>query len=245
MDKEIINKRVDILVFGAHPDDIELACSGTILKHLELGYNIGLIDLTQGELGTRGNKEIRKLETKKANSLMNISFRLNLEMKDGFFNITEKNKIKVISYLRYLQPKIVIANSKNDRHPDHGRAADLVKTCCFLSGLSKIKTTFKGQVQDVWRPSSLYYYTQYNQEIPDFVVDISNYIKQKMEIVKCYSSQFYNPKSNEPETIISKKNFLDSIMYRAADLGRIINVDYAEGFIAERYICVDNLLDLR
>lgn len=245
MDKEIINTKVDILVFGAHPDDIELACSGTILKHLELGYKIGLIDLTQGELGTRGNKEIRQLETKKSNSLMNISFRLNLDMKDGFFNINEKNKIKVISYLRHFQPKIVLANSKNDRHPDHGRAADLVKTCCFLSGLSKIETIFEDKKQEVWRPKSLYYYTQFNQEIPDFVVDVSKYIEQKMKIIKCYSSQFYNPKSTEPETIISKKNFLDSIKYRSADLGRIINVDYAEGFIAERYICIDNLLNLK
>jgi len=245
LDKEKINTKVDILIFGAHPDDIELACSGTILKHLALGYKIGLIDLTQGELGTRGNKEIRQLETKKANLLMNISLRLNLDMKDGFFDINEKNKIKVISYLRHFQPKIVIANSKNDRHPDHGRASDLIKTCCFLSGLSKIETIFSGKKQDLWRPNSLFYYTQFNQEIPDFVVDISNYIKQKMEIVRCYSSQFYNPESNENETIISKKNFLDSIIYRAADLGRIINVDYAEGFLAERYICVENLLDLK
>jgi len=245
LDKEKINKKVDILVFGAHPDDIELACSGTILKHLELGYKIGLIDLTQGELGTRGNKAIRQLESEKANSLMNISFRFNLDMKDGFFEIDEKNKIKVITYIRQFQPKIVIVNAQNDRHPDHGRAAELVKTCCFLSGLSKIKTNFKAKKQDVWRPNSLYYYTQFNQEIPDFVIDISNYIEKKMEIIKCYSSQFYNPKSSEPETIISKKNFLDSIIYRSADLGRIINVEYAEGFIAERYICVDNLLDLK
>ena len=245
MDKEKINTKVDILVFGAHPDDIELACSGTILKHLELGYKIGLIDLTQGELGTRGNKKIRQLETKKANSLMNISFRLNLDMKDGFFDINEQNKIKVISYLRHLQPKIVIANSKNDRHPDHGRASDLVKTCCFLSGLSKIETNFKGKNQDIWRPNSLYYYIQFNQEVPDFVIDISNYIEQKKEIIKCYSSQFFNLKSKEPETIISKKSFLDSITYRAADLGRIINVDYAEGFKSERYLCVDNLFDLK
>ena len=176
---------------------------------------------------------------------MDISFRLNLDMKDGFFDINEKNKIKVISYLRHFQPKIVLANSKNDRHPDHGRAASLVKTCCFLSGLPKIETIFKDKKQEVWRPESLYYYTQFNQEIPDFVVDVSKYMEQKMEIIKCYSSQFYNPKSNEPETIISKRNFLDSIMYRAADLGRIINVDYAEGFVAERYICIDNLLDLK
>ena len=245
MDKEKLNQKVDILVFGAHPDDIELGCSGTILKHLELGYKIGLIDLTQGELGTRGNKQIRQAESKKATSLMNISFRLNLDMKDGLFSIDEKNKMKIITKLRQFQPKIVIANAKNDRHPDHGRAADLVKTCCFLSGLSKIKTTLNGKKQDIWRPINLYYYTQFYQEIPDFVIDISNYIEKKMEIIKCYSSQFYNPESNEPETTISKKSFLDSITYRSADLGRIINVEYAEGFIAERYICVDNLLNLK
>tara|TARA_S200000501_G_scaffold304523_1_gene292605 strand:- start:72 stop:809 length:738 start_codon:yes stop_codon:yes gene_type:complete len=245
LDKEKINTKVDILIFGAHPDDIELACSGTILKHLELGYKIGLIDLTHGELGTRGSKELRQLETQKANSLMNISFRINLDMKDGFFEINESNKIKIISYLRYFQPRIVIANAKNDRHPDHGRASDLVKTCCFLSGLPKVETIYNREKQNVWRPSSLYYYTQFNQEIPDFVVDISNYIDKKVKIIKSYSSQFYNPKSREPETIISKKSFLDSIIYRSADLGRIINVEYAEGFKSERYICVNDLLDLK
>ena len=245
MDKEKINTKIDILVFGAHPDDIELSCSGTILKHIELGYKIGLIDLTQGELGTRGSKDIRQRETEKANSLMNISFRLNLNMKDGFFEINDRNKLKIISYIRHFQPKIVIANSKNDRHPDHGRAAELIKTCCFLSGLIKVKTNYNNLNQNIWRPNSLYYYTQFNQEIPDFVVDVSSYMEKKMKIIECYSSQFFNPKSKEPETIISKKSFLDSIIYRASDLGRIINVKYAEGFKSERLLSVDNLFNLK
>ena len=243
MDQQVEN--LDILVFGAHPDDIELGCAGTIMSHLDLGYRVGVIDLTRGELGTRGSAELRDKESEKASLLMGIKVRLNLGLKDGFFNNDEHTQLEIIKYIRKFKPKIVIANAKEDRHPDHGKASNLIKTCCFLSGLTKVQTKFKKINQDPWRPNNLFYYTQFNNVEPDFVVDISNYMNKKLDVVKCYSSQFYSPKSNEPETIISKKGFLDSVVYRSSDLGRIIGVDYAEGFISERYIYVDNLFNLK
>ena len=243
MDQQVEN--LDILVFGAHPDDIELGCAGTIMSHLDLGYRVGVIDLTRGELGTRGSAELRDKESKKASLLMGIKVRLNLGLKDGFFNNDEHTQLEIIKYIRKFKPKIVIANAKEDRHPDHGKASNLIKTCCFLSGLTKVQTKFKKINQEPWRPNNLFYYTQFNNVEPDFVVDISNYMNKKLDVVKCYSSQFYSPKSNEPETIISKKGFLDSVVYRSSDLGRIIGVDYAEGFLSERYIYVDNLFNLK
>ena len=243
MDKQIEN--LDILVFGAHPDDVELGCSGTIMSHLDLGYSIGIIDLTRGELGTRGSAELRDKESENASSLMGINFRLNLGLKDGFFNNDENTQLKIISQIRRLKPKIVIANAKEDRHPDHGKASNLIKTCCFLSGLPKVETKFNKIKQVPWRPNNLFYYTQFNNVEPDFLVDISNYMNKKLDVVKCYSSQFYSPKSTEPETIISKKGFLDSVVYRSSDLGRIIGVDYAEGFVSERYIYVDDLFNIK
>ena len=243
MDQQVEN--LDILVFGAHPDDIELGCAGTIMSHLDLGYRVGVIDLTRGELGTRGSAELRDKESEKASLLMGIKVRLNLGLKDGFFNNDEHTQLEIIKYIRKFKPKIVIANAKEDRHPDHGKASNLIKTCCFLSGLTKVQTKFKKINQEPWRPNNLFYYTQFNNVEPDFVVDISNYMNKKLDVVKCYSSQFYSPKSNEPETIISKKGFLDSVVYRSSDLGRIIGVDYAEGFISERYIYVDNLFNLK
>ncbi len=243
MDQQVEN--LDILVFGAHPDDIELGCAGTIMSHLDLGYRVGVIDLTRGELGTRGSAELRDKESEKASLLMGIKVRLNLGLKDGFFNNDEHTQLEIIKYIRKFKPKIVIANAKEDRHPDHGKASNLIKTCCFLSGLSKVQTKFKKINQEPWKPNNLFYYTQFNNVEPDFVVDISNYMNKKLDVVKCYSSQFYSPKSNEPETIISKKGFLDSVVYRSSDLGRIIGVDYAEGFISERYIYVDNLFNLK
>ena len=243
MDQQVEN--LDILVFGAHPDDIELGCAGTIMSHLDLGYRVGVIDLTRGELGTRGSAELRDKESEKASLLMGIKVRLNLGLKDGFFNNDEHTQLEIIKYIRKFKPKIVIANAKEDRHPDHGKASNLIKTCCFLSGLTKVQTKFKKINQEPWKPNNLFYYTQFNNVEPDFVVDISNYMNKKLDVVKCYSSQFYSSKSNEPETIISKKGFLDSVVYRSSDLGRIIGVDYAEGFISERYIYVDNLFNLK
>jgi len=243
LDKEV--KDLDILVFGAHPDDVELGCAGTIMLHLDLGFRVGIIDLTRGELGTRGSAEIRDKESEKASSLMGISYRLNLHLKDGFFNNNESTQLEIIKYIRRLKPKVVIANATEDRHPDHGRASNLIKTCCFLSGLSKIETKFENKKQTPWRPKNIYYYSQFNQVRPDFLIDISSYMQKKIDIVKCYSSQFYAPKSKEPETVISKKGFLDSVVYRSSDLGRIIGVEYAEGFVSERYFSVENLFKLK
>ncbi len=235
---------IDILAFGAHPDDVELSCSGTILRQIMLGCKVGIIDLTRGELGTRGTASIRDNESALASKKMGISIRENLLFEDGFFENNESNKLEVIKRIRYYQPSIVLCNAPEDRHPDHGRAASLIYDACFLSGLAKIKTTFNNIKQSPFRPNVIYNYIQYNDSKPDFVVDISPFMKQKMEIIKCYSSQFHNPKSILPETVISKESFLKLISSRAADLGRFISVDYAEGFLINRYIGVNDLFHL-
>lgn len=235
---------VDILVFGAHPDDIELGCSGTILLQISLGYSVGVIDLTRGELGTRGSADIRDKESELASKKMGISFRDNLGFQDGFFENNQQNKLEVIKKIRLYKPSIVICNTTQDRHPDHGRAASLIYDACFLSGLEKVKTMINDKNQEVFRPRALYNYIQYNDTKPDFIVDISKYIHLKMDIIKSYSSQFFNPRSKESETIISKKNFLDLVLSRSADLGRFISVDYAEGFTVHRYIGVDDMFKL-
>jgi bacillithiol biosynthesis deacetylase BshB1 len=236
--------KLNILAFGAHPDDVEISCAGTILKHIDLGYSVGIIDLTGGELGTRGNKELRLQEASKANKLMGISIRENLNMRDGFFKNDEEHQLKIIQKIRQYQPDIILANAPTDRHNDHGRAAQLVKEAAFLSGLIKIKTTLDGQAQQAWLPKAVYHYIQDYFLEPTFVVDISPYFQKKIEILKCYSSQFYNPNSNEPETPISKKDFFDVIESKARILGRYINAEFAEGFIANRYIGVNDIVNL-
>ncbi|HPQ08302.1 MAG TPA: bacillithiol biosynthesis deacetylase BshB1 [Bacteroidia bacterium] len=236
--------KLNILAFGAHPDDVEISCAGIILKHIDLGYSVGIIDLTGGELGTRGNKELRLQEASKANKLMGISIRENLNMRDGFFKNDEEHQLKIIQKIRQYQPDIILANAPTDRHNDHGRAAQLVKEAAFLSGLIKIETTLDGQAQQAWRPKAVYHYIQDYFLEPTFVVDISPYFQKKIEILKCYSSQFYNPNSNEPETPISKKDFFDVIESKARILGRYINAEFAEGFIANRYIGVNDIVDL-
>jgi len=238
-------KKVDILAFGAHPDDVELGCVGTILLQISLGYKVGVVDLTKGELGTRGSSDIRTKETKKASQKMGILFRENLGFSDGFFENNHINKLEVIKILRFCRPSIILCNAREDRHPDHGRAASLIYDACFLAGLDKIDTTYNGEKQIPFRPNVIYNYLQYNDTKPDFIVDVSEFIDQKMEIIKSYSSQFYNPDSNEPETIISKKEFLDLVLSRSSDLGRFISVDYAEGFSVYRYIGVNNLFHLK
>ena len=231
---------LDILAFGAHPDDVELGCGGTIIKEVENGKKVGIIDLTLGELGTRGNVEKRKQESKKANKILGIEIRENMCFKDGFFENTEKNKIELIKKIRCYRPKIVLTNALSDRHPDHPRSSQLTIDACFLSGLSKINTN-----QEVYRPEAIYHYIQFNSITPDFVVDITNQIDKKIEAVKCYASQFYNPHSNEKETIISTKSFLDSVKYRAKDLGRQTKCMYAEAFIAHQLPKVNSLFDLK
>ncbi len=236
--------KLDILAIGAHPDDVELSCSGTIAKEVSNGKKAGILDLTRGELGTRGTPEIRDQEAKKASEILGVQIRENLGFRDGFFINDEKHQLEIIKILRKYKPDIVLCNAIDDRHIDHGKGSKLVSDACFLSGLRKIETSLEGSPQEAWRPKQVYHYIQWKNLEPDFVVDISKHIDKKMESVKAYASQFYDSNSKQPSTPISSKNFLDSIRYRAADLGRIIGVDYAEGFTVERYVAVDSIFDL-
>ncbi|GGX15127.1 bacillithiol biosynthesis deacetylase BshB1 [Aquimarina muelleri] len=236
--------KLDILAIGAHPDDVELSCSGTIAKEIENGKNVGILDLTRGELGTRGTPEIRDQEAKNASKILGVSTRINLGFKDGFFTNDKDHQLEIIKILRKHRPEIVLCNAITDRHIDHGKGSKLASDSCFLSGLQKIETSIDGITQEPWRPKNVYHYIQWKNIEPDFVVDISNHIDKKIESVKAYASQFYDAESKEPTTPISSKNFLESIKYRAADLGRIIGVQYAEGFTVERYLAVDSIFNL-
>jgi N-acetylglucosamine malate deacetylase 1 len=236
--------KLDILAFGAHPDDVELGCSGTIAKEISLGKKVGIIDLTRGELGTRGSVEIRNAESAKASALLGVSVRQNLDMRDGFFVNDEAHQMKIIQMIRKYQPEIVLCNAIRDRHIDHGKGSKLVSDACFLSGLRKIETAMDGQDQQAWRPKLVYHYIQWENIEPDFVVDISDFIEQKTASIMAYSSQFYSEDSKEPVTPIATKNFLESIHYRSQDFGRLVGVDYAEGFTVERYVAVKSLGDL-
>ena len=236
--------KLDILAFGSHPDDVELSCSGTLLKHISLGKKAGIIDLTQGELGTRGNASLRLKEATKAAKILGVEIRENLKMADGFFSNDKQHQLKIISSIRKYKPEIVLCNSISDRHPDHSKGAQLVTDACFLSGLTKIETSFNGKKQEAWRPKVIYHYIQYWDVQPSFVVDISSFINKKMEALKAFSSQFHDPNSKEPATLISQAGFLDEVKYRAENLGRIIGAKYAEGFVAQRYVGVKNLFDL-
>lgn len=237
--------KIDILAFGVHPDDIELSCSGTLLKHIAAGKTIGLCDLTQGELGTRGNAALRLSEAEHARQMMGAEFRINLGMADGFFQINEENYRKIIEVVRFCQPDVVLANALEDRHPDHGRAARLVKEACFLSGLQKIQTINRqGQNQMPWRPKHVFHYIQ-DRNIPaDFVIDITLFINQKLDLIGCFSSQFFNPDSQEPETPISSKNFMEHMKAKNIWYARDINTGYAEAFQAEKNIGIKSLFDL-
>lgn len=237
--------KLDILAFGAHPDDVELGCSGTIAKEISLGKKIGIVDLTRGELGTRGSAEIRDKEAKKAAEVLGISNRENLGFRDGFFVNDEKHQLEIIKMIRKYKPEIVLCNAIQDRHIDHAKGSKLVSDACFLSGLRKIETEVNGELQDAWRPKVVYHYIQWENIKPDFVVDVSGFIQKKMDAVMAYDSQFYNPDSKEPVSPITSKNFLDSVTYRAQDLGRLVGVDYAEGFTTERYLAVNSLTDLK
>jgi bacillithiol biosynthesis deacetylase BshB1 len=237
--------KVDILAIGVHPDDIELSCCGTILKHIEIGKKVGILDLTRGELGTRGTAGTRDKEAADAAKIMGASFRKNARMADGFFMHTQENLLKIIEVIRFCQPEIVLNNAISDRHPDHGRAAKLVSDACFLSGLIKIETKRKdGEIQEKWRPKSMYHYIQDYRLKPDFVIDITPYFDKKVEAIMAYKTQFYNPESNEPETPISSKAFMDFLQGRAVGMGRPAGYQYAEGFIAGRTIGVKNIFDL-
>jgi len=233
--------KLDILAFGAHPDDVELGCAGTLAKEISLGRKVGIIDLTEGELGTRGSVEIRYKEAAKASEILGISVRENLKMRDGFFKNDEEHQMEVIKMIRKYRPKIVLCNAIDDRHIDHGKGAKLVSDACFLSGLKRIETDSEGEKQEAWRPQVVYHYIQWKDLKPDFVVDISGFMDKKVEAIMAYDSQFYNPNTNDSVTPIATKNFLESIKYRSQDLGRLIGTDFAEGFTAERYVAVNSL----
>lgn len=236
--------KLDILAFGAHPDDVELSCSGTLVKHIQLGYSVGIIDLTRGELGTRGSVEQRDAEAAKASKIMGISARENLNFRDGFFVRDEAHVLAVIKVIRKYKPHLVFANAQTDRHTDHGRAAELLHDACFLAGLRKIETLGEdGLPQEPWRPKQVYHYIQDRFTKPDIVFDISNTFEVKMESIMAYSSQFYNPESKEPNTPISSKEFIEAIRGRCLELGKDIGVTYAEGFTVRRVIGSKNLME--
>ena len=232
--------KIDILVFFFHPDDVELGCGGTVIKLISQGKKVAIIDLTKGELGTRGTPQTRKEECKNATKILGVEIRENMDFKDGFFENDEKHKLELIKKIREYCPEIVITNAPSDRHPDHSRASQIVLDACFLSGLEKVETK-----QKVWRPKAIYHYIQFNHLQPDFVIDISGQMKKKIEAVKTYKTQFFNADSKETETIISKKGFLESVKYRAKDLGRLSNCEFAEGFISHQMLKVDSFFDIK
>ena len=235
---------VDILAFGAHPDDVELGCAATIAKEISFGKKVGIIDLTRGELGTRGTPEIRKQEADKAAQILGVSIRENLGLADGFFINNQENQIKIIEIIRKYRPKVVLCNAIEDRHIDHAKGSNLVSDACFLSGLRKIETFCNGLKQEAWRPNVVYHYIQWFNLKPDFVVDVTGFMDIKKRAVMAYESQFFNPNSTEPISPIATENFLHSITYRAQDLGRLIGTEFAEGFTAERFVAVNSLDNL-
>ncbi len=236
--------KLDILAFGAHPDDVEIGCSGTIAKEISLGKRVGIIDLTKGELGTRGSAEIRKKEADAAAAILKVSVRENLGFADGFFVNDKEHQLEVVKMIRKYRPSIVLCNAVSDRHIDHPKGSDLVSNACFLSGLRKIETFLEGEPQEAWRPKVVYHYIQWQNIKPDFVVNVSGFMDIKIASVMAYASQFYDPKSKEPTSPITSKNFIDSISYRAQDLGRLVGVDYAEGYTVERFVAVNSLENL-
>ena len=236
--------KLDILAFGAHPDDVELGAGATIAKEISLGKKVGIVDLTRGELGTRGSADLRDIEAANAAKILGVSVRENVGFADGFFTNDKKHQLEIIKMIRKYQPEIVLCNAIDDRHIDHSKGSKLVSDACFLSGLLKIETEVEGKQQEKWRPKQVYHYIQWKNIEPDFVVDVTGFMDAKIESVKAYSSQFFDPTSKEPETPITSKNFIDSIGYRANDLGRLIGVESAEGFTTERYVAVENLSKL-
>lgn len=236
--------KLDILVFGAHPDDAELGAGATIAKEIANGKKVGIVDLTRGELGTRGTAETRDEEAAAAAKVLGVSVRENLAFEDGFFVNDKAHQLQIIKMVRKYQPEIVLCNAIYDRHIDHGKGSKLVSDACFLSGLLKIETTIDGETQEKWRPKHVYHYIQWKNIEPDFVVDVTGFIATKVKSVLAYKTQFYDTNSNAPQTPITSQNFLQSVTYRAQDLGRLIGVDHAEGFTVERYPGVNSLSDL-
>lgn len=237
--------RLNILAIGTHPDDVELGCAATIAKEISLGKKVGILDLSRGELGTRGSAAIRAIEARNASKILGVKVRENLGFADGFFENNKEHQLEIIKIIRKYRPEIILCNAIEDRHIDHAKGSKLVSDACFLSGLEKIETELNGEKQDSWRPKHVYHYIQWKNLEPDFVVDVTGFIETKLKAVKAYSSQFYDPESEEPSSPISSKNFIESITYRARDLGRLIGTEYAEGFTTERVVAVnffDNLI---
>ena len=238
--------KLDILVLPVHPDDAELGCAGTILKELAAGKKVGIVDLTRGELGTRGSAEIRDKEAARSAELLGLTVRENLSIPDGFFENTKKYQLRVIAAIRKFQPEILITNAYHDRHPDHGRANQLVEASAFLSGLRKIETYQDGQLQEAWRPKMVFHFIQDNYIKPDFVVDVTAYWDKKIESIHAFGSQFYNPGwDDEPQTYISSPGFIEGVEGRAREFGKSIQVKYAEGFTSTKILGVNSLFDLK
>lgn len=230
--------KLDILAIGVHPDDVELSCAGVLLMEKLNGKKTGIVDLTRGELGTRGTAATREQEASDAAKILGVEVRENLGLADGFFENNQESQLKVITAIRKYQPDIVICNSIDDRHPDHGRSAKLVSDAAFLSGLIKIKTMDAGKEQEAWRPSYIFHYLQDYYHNPTFLMDISDVIEKKIEAIKCYKTQFFSKdyNSDEPQTYISSPEFLNTIISRSATFGKIIGVKHAEGFISKKLV---------
>ncbi len=237
--------KVDILAFGAHPDDVELSASATLLKHIQQGKKVALVDLTPGELGSRGTIETRYEEASAASKILGIEDRVNLKMADGFFEHSQENLLKIVEQIRHFKPEIVLANAVEDRHPDHGKGSKLVSDACFLAGLVKIKTSLNGEDQLPHRPKVVYHYIQDRYIKPDFVVDVTGFEEQKFESIRAYKTQFFDPNSTEPQTPISGKEFFEFLRGRMSEFGRAIGVQYAEGFTVERFVGIDSFFDLK
>lgn len=237
--------QIDVLAIGAHPDDVELSAAGTLLKHRAMGYSTGIIDLTQGELGSRGTKETRKAEAEAAAKILGLSARVNLKMADGFFTHSEENLLLLVQQIRRFKPEIVLLNAVTDRHPDHGRGSKLASEACFLAGLCRIETSWEGEEQEAHRPKAVYHYIQDRYLKPDFVVDVTDFVEQKFDSIKAYKTQFWDPNSSEPKTPISGEEFFEFLRGRMAEFGRSMGAQYAEGFTVERIPGVDSLFQLR
>jgi bacillithiol biosynthesis deacetylase BshB1 len=238
--------KLDILVLSVHPDDAELGCSGTILKHVALGKKVGIVDLTRGELGTRGSVEIREQEAAASAKILGLAVRENLGLPDGFFENTREHQLKVIAAIRKYQPEIILTNAYYDRHPDHARSSDLVDTSAFLAGLRKIETFEDGVAQEAWRPQHVLHFIQDNYIKPDILIDVTDYWDKKIESINAFGSQFYNPEwEGEPQTYISSPQFINVVTARASELGKSIQVKYAEGFTSRKILGVDNLFYLK
>lgn len=237
--------KLDLLVLAVHPDDAELGCSGTIIKHIAQGKKVGIIDFTKGELGTRGTVETREEESRNASNIMGIHARENIGIRDGFFKNDEAHQLKVIEMIRKYQPEIILTNALYDRHPDHGRASELANDAVFLSGLRRIETMMNGEAQQPWKPRLTLQYIQDTYIKPDIIVDISEQMEQKLDAIRAFKTQFDSPSEDEPQTYISTPAFLQSVIARAREMGKNIGAEYGEGFTSRKLLGVDSLFDLR